>query len=96
MRYVDAGYVVCLGALFLYAVSLVLRHRRLVRAAALAESAGGLGPGPGDPAGDGTVGLGAVATTAATTAGGAAAVTGTTTTTAAGDGPVVGPAGGAR
>lgn len=37
MRYVDAGYAICLTVLFLYAVGLVLRHRRLTRAAALAE-----------------------------------------------------------
>ncbi len=34
MRYVDAGYVVVLGALFLYAVQLAWRRRRLTRAVA--------------------------------------------------------------
>lgn len=32
MSYVDAGYAVALGALFVYAVSLVLRRRRWERA----------------------------------------------------------------
>jgi hypothetical protein len=32
MRYVDAGYAVALGALFVYALSLVLRRRRWERA----------------------------------------------------------------
>ena len=29
MKYVDAGYIVALSVLFLYSVSLVMRHRRL-------------------------------------------------------------------
>jgi hypothetical protein len=40
VRYVDAGYTICLAVLFLYAVGLVLRRRRLARAAALAERPG--------------------------------------------------------
>jgi len=35
VRYVDAGYIIALSVLFVYAVSLVLRHRRLERAARL-------------------------------------------------------------
>jgi hypothetical protein len=31
MRYVDAGYTICLSVLFAYTVSLVLRRRRLGR-----------------------------------------------------------------
>ena|GEM_PF-5358264 len=48
--YIVAGYTICLGVLFLYAVSLVLRRRRLGRAAELADrrppavSAGPSGP----------------------------------------------------
>lgn len=38
MHYIVAGYVVVLGTLFLYAVSLVWRRRRLTRAALRAES----------------------------------------------------------
>ncbi len=37
MSYVDAGYSICLTVLFLYGVSLILRRRRLLRAAAIAE-----------------------------------------------------------
>jgi hypothetical protein len=37
VKYVDAGYVICLTVLFLYAVGLVLRRRRLARAVAVAE-----------------------------------------------------------
>ncbi len=51
MSYVDAGYAVALGALFVYAVGLVLRRRRWTRAlrasevpATETESA----PGPGE------------------------------------------------
>lgn len=47
MRYVDAGYTIALFALALYAVTLVLRRRRLTRAAALAERPEA--PPPGDP-----------------------------------------------
>ena len=39
MSYVDAGYVVALGALFVYAVSLVLRRRRWERALHMSEPA---------------------------------------------------------
>lgn len=35
MRYVDTGYAVALGTLFLYALSLFARRRRLGRAAEL-------------------------------------------------------------
>lgn len=37
MKYVDAGYIIGLGVLFLYALSLLARRRRLERAAAVAE-----------------------------------------------------------
>lgn len=36
MRYVDAGYVIALSVLALYALSLVVRHRRLSRSATIA------------------------------------------------------------
>jgi hypothetical protein len=39
MRYVVAGYVVVLGILFLYALQLAWRRRRLVRMAERIESA---------------------------------------------------------
>jgi hypothetical protein len=32
MKYVDAGYAICLAVLFLYTVSVVMRRRRLTRA----------------------------------------------------------------
>lgn len=38
MRYVDAGYTICLAVLFFYSASLVLRHRRLSKAVSVAES----------------------------------------------------------
>jgi hypothetical protein len=38
VSYVDAGYAICLGVLALYALGLVLRHRRLERAAALLDA----------------------------------------------------------
>jgi hypothetical protein len=41
MRYVIAGYVFVLGVLFLYAVQLIWRRRRLVRA--VDRAAAGLG-----------------------------------------------------
>ena len=44
MRYVVAGYVVVLGILFLYAVQLAWRRRRLTRIAMRVES---LPPEPG-------------------------------------------------
>ena len=37
MRYVDAGYVIGLGGVVLYAVTLAVRRRRLERAATVAE-----------------------------------------------------------
>jgi hypothetical protein len=37
VSYVDAGYSIALGALFLYAVALVLRRRRWERARRVAE-----------------------------------------------------------
>ncbi|HEY1734845.1 MAG TPA: hypothetical protein VGG23_10385 [Acidimicrobiales bacterium] len=37
MSYVDAGYSICLTVLFLYGVSLILRRRRLLRAADVAD-----------------------------------------------------------
>jgi len=37
VSYVDAGYSIALGALFLYAVALVLRRRRWERAMRVAE-----------------------------------------------------------
>lgn len=37
MSYVDAGYVIALSVLFLYATSLLLRRRRLGRSAGLAH-----------------------------------------------------------
>ena len=37
MSYVVAGYTICLSVLFLYAVGLILRRRRLTRAVAVAE-----------------------------------------------------------
>jgi hypothetical protein len=44
MRYVIAGYVIVLSILFLYAVQLVWRRRRLARAVARATSAAGGSP----------------------------------------------------
>ena len=37
MSYVDAGYAIALGILFVYAISLVLRRRRWERALRMAE-----------------------------------------------------------
>jgi hypothetical protein len=37
VSYVDAGYSICLTVLFLYGGSLLLRRRRLLRAATVAE-----------------------------------------------------------
>ena len=37
MSYVDAGYAIALGTLFVYAVSLVLRRRRWERALRMSE-----------------------------------------------------------
>ena len=51
MKYVDAGYVIALSVLFVYAVGLVVRRRRLERAAGaqarVATAAGGGSPGRG-------------------------------------------------
>lgn len=48
MKYVDAGYAICLGVLFLYATSVVVRRRRLGRADALrATTASASAPVPG-------------------------------------------------
>jgi hypothetical protein len=44
VSYVDAGYAICLSVLAAYAGSLVLRRRRLTRAAALSERTGPDGP----------------------------------------------------
>lgn len=38
MSYVDAGYAICLGVLALYGAGLVLRRRRLERAAAVLDA----------------------------------------------------------
>jgi hypothetical protein len=38
VNYVDAGYVVALSTLFVYAISLALRRRRWERALAVKES----------------------------------------------------------
>jgi hypothetical protein len=37
MSYVDAGYAIALGTLFVYAISLVLRRRRWDRALRMSE-----------------------------------------------------------
>jgi hypothetical protein len=44
MSYVDAGYSIVLGILFLYAVSLTVRRRRLTAAAARVAAVGGPTP----------------------------------------------------
>ena len=55
MSYVVAGYVICLTVLALYAVGLVLRRRRLERAAALLDAPGPEGAPTGTSGGpDGT------------------------------------------
>jgi hypothetical protein len=48
VRYVDAGYTICLAVLFCYAVGLVLRRRRLSRALAASSR-----PAPGAAGGGG-------------------------------------------
>ncbi len=57
MKYVDAGYAICLSVLAAYAVVLVLWRRRLERAAAHAEAGTGAGTrtGADGPAGVTTV-----------------------------------------
>jgi hypothetical protein len=37
VKYVDAGYVICLSVLFVYSVSLWWRRRRLARAVATSD-----------------------------------------------------------
>jgi hypothetical protein len=52
MAYVYAGYAVIVGLLGLYAVTLVVRRRRLVATAARLAAAGSAGiAAPGDPEG---------------------------------------------
>lgn len=57
MGYVDAAYAICLGVLALYALSLVLRRRRLERADALGadvfprEAPGSVPSGRAEPSG---------------------------------------------
>jgi len=51
MRYIVAGYVVILGLLFLYAVQIVWRRRRLTRAVARVVAAGTAHDGAGDAVG---------------------------------------------
>jgi|HubBroStandDraft_1064217.scaffolds.fasta_scaffold92375_3 hypothetical protein len=46
MSYVDAGYAIALGALFVYAISLVLRRRRWERAASLSSGTRANAGGP--------------------------------------------------
>jgi hypothetical protein len=51
VSYVDAGYAVALGTLFVYAISLVLRRRRWERALRVSEAPAADGdgvPGPGE------------------------------------------------
>jgi len=48
MRYIVAGYVVILGLLFLYAVQLVWRRRRLARAVVRVVAAGTAHDGTAD------------------------------------------------
>jgi len=52
MRYVNAGYVVVLGVLFLYAVQLAWRRRRLARAvvAVTASTSAATATAPAAPA----------------------------------------------
>ncbi len=47
MSYVDAGYGIALGVLFVYAVGLIVRRRRLERAAAVAARDVGATPPDG-------------------------------------------------
>jgi hypothetical protein len=50
MRYVDAGYIAAVGALFVYAITLVLRLRRWERAFKVAQAS----QLPDQPGADGT------------------------------------------
>jgi len=58
--YVELGYLVVLGSLAVYSVSLATRHRRaaqtvrVVEAARLVAAAGAAGHGPADAAGSGS------------------------------------------
>jgi hypothetical protein len=45
VRYVDAGYAVALGTMFVYAIALGLRRRRWERALKAAETADAAAPG---------------------------------------------------
>ncbi len=49
MKYVDAGYLIALSVLFVYAVSLMVRRRRLERAVR-ASGHGATPTGSGSPA----------------------------------------------
>ena len=53
MNYVDAGYVIALLTLFLYAFGLILRRRRWERAAKVAQVGQDLGPAAGGTAAGG-------------------------------------------
>ena len=56
MKYVDAGYIICLTVLACYAGWLLRRRGRLTRAVARMEEAGPgepAGPAPARPAADG-------------------------------------------
>lgn len=46
MSYVDAGWAIGLGVIFLYSLSLIGRHRHLVKV--VARLSDGAGDGPGD------------------------------------------------
>ncbi len=51
MKYVDAGYAICLGVLFFYCCALLVRRRRLARAVAvLDDPAAALPASPSPPA----------------------------------------------
>jgi hypothetical protein len=53
MNYVDAGYSIVLGILFLYAMQLMWRRRKLTRAAVRIESFATDGSSVTDPDGSG-------------------------------------------
>ena len=76
--YIVAGYTICLGVLFLYAVSLVLRRRRLARSAALAEPRppGSAAGSDASPVGPGTGPVTAAAGTLPPAVGGTAGLAG--------------------
>ncbi len=50
MSYVDAGYAIALGTLFVYAISLVLRRRRWERAARVSQGSPAGPMSPSSPA----------------------------------------------